>query len=164
VEVAVSRQTKRATLLGAITLGGSYLKPLVILPRETCEAELFQIGYKRRAIFAHQECGFVTRDLFNVWAEQVLFPYIIQTREELQYDGPGVLLLDGCSCHDSDYFLDSCLEIGLIPIFLPPHTSDQTQPMDLLIFALQKIEAKRTTPDKGLNPQTRQIVKMINGY
>jgi hypothetical protein len=42
VEVAVSRQTKRATLLGAITLGGPYLKPLVIMPDEKLVKQNFR--------------------------------------------------------------------------------------------------------------------------
>jgi hypothetical protein len=164
VEVAVSRRTKRATLLGAITLAGQYLKPLIIVPRTTTEAELYQIGYKWHAIYSHQECGFVTQYLFDYWADEVLFPYIETMRQKLQYDGSAVVLLDRCSCHESDHFLDACSFRGVIPQFLPPHTSDQTQPMDMLIFARQKQEAARTRPEDGLNAQTRQIVKMINGY
>jgi hypothetical protein len=165
IEVPISRKKKRATILGAITASGRHLRPLTIVPRGTIESELFQIGYPPyEFLYASQECGFITRDLFDWWADEVLFPYIKMTRERLQYDGPALVILDGCSCHGSDSFDQACMELGVELAFLPPHTSDQIQPLDLGIFAVQKIEASRTRPSPDLNPQTQQLVKILNGY
>jgi hypothetical protein len=165
INIPVSRQEKRATLLGAITASGEHLKPLVIVPRSTIESELYQIGYPPyRYHYASQECGFITRDLFDWSVNDVLFPYVRATRERLQYDGPALLILDGCSCHGSEWFLEACMELGVDLAFLPAHSSDQTQPMDLGVFANQKTEAARTRPSPELNPQTKQVVKMLNGY
>jgi hypothetical protein len=93
-----------------------------------------------------------------------LFPYIVKTRRDLNYEGLAILLLDGCTSHGSDWFLDACEDLGMIPVFLPPHSSDQTQPMDLGIFAVQKVEAKRIRPSDKLNIQTRQVIKVVGSY
>jgi hypothetical protein len=115
IPVPVSRKTKRTTLLGAIVADGSYLKPLVILQRSTCEMELYQIGYTpRNAMLRHQENGFIDTPLFNEWTDEVLFPYIMRTRAELGYQGPALVILDGCTSHGSDDFLDKCSELGVI--------------------------------------------------
>jgi hypothetical protein len=39
------REMKQATLLAAIRAHGNDLKPLVIVPRDTCEAGLFSSGF-----------------------------------------------------------------------------------------------------------------------
>jgi hypothetical protein len=67
-------------------------------------------------------------------------------------------------CGSGERFLDECSWLGVWPMFLPPHSSDQTQPMDLGIFARQKAEASRIRPIQGLNPQSKQLIKMLSGY
>jgi hypothetical protein len=62
----VDRDTKRATILAAIAADGRYLKPLVAIPRDTCEAELFQIGFTPdKLLHASQENGFINTELFS---------------------------------------------------------------------------------------------------
>jgi hypothetical protein len=63
-----------------------------------------------------------------------------------------------------DHFLDQCTHYVIETFFLPAHSSDQTQPLDLGIFNLEKAEGARTKPVKALNRETRQIVKAVNGY
>ena len=44
--------------------------------------------------------------------------------------------LDGFGPHDLDNFLDACSEEGIIPMFLVPHSGDQTQPLDIGLFGV----------------------------
>jgi hypothetical protein len=74
------------------------------------------------------------------------------------------VILDGCTCHGSDFFLDESTHTGVRPPFPPANSSDETQPLDLGIFALEKAEAAQTKPCPAQNPETRQIVKALNGY
>jgi hypothetical protein len=165
IPMPVNRQSTRSTLLGAITADGGRLKPLVIVSRETLETELYENGLSpSRVMYAKQENAFITRDLFEKWANEVLFPDFSATRASLQYDGHGIVLLDGCSAHLSDYIEDECVWQGIEYIFLPPHSSDQVQPMDLGIFAVQKMEAARCRPSASLNPQSKKIIRMVDGY
>jgi hypothetical protein len=165
IPIPVKRQTNRYTLLGAISASGTSLKPLVIVNRQTIETELYKFGYTRdRVILAQQENAFITADLFNECAEEVLFPYFEITRQTLGYSGRGFLLLDGFSSHSADWFLDEATYTGVETIFFPPHSSDQVRPMDLGIFALEKTEAARCRPHRNLNSQTRKIIKMVDAY
>jgi hypothetical protein len=165
IPIPVQRQATRSTLLGAISAGGSSLKPLVIVHRETIETELYELGYTPdRVLLAQQGNAFITTDLFHSWAKEVLFPYFESTRSSLGYRGRGFVLLDGFTGHSGDWFLDEATWRGIEVIFFPPHSSDQVQPMDLGIFASEKIEAARCRPQHGLNAQTRKMIKMIDGY
>jgi hypothetical protein len=165
IPVPVKLQSTRSTFLGAITVAGGRLKPLVIIARETVETELYENGLTpERVMCAKQENAFITRELFAQWANQVLFPYFAGARASLGYDGHGVVLLDGCSARVGDLIEGECLWHGIEYIFLPPHSSGQVQPMDLGIFAVQEMEAARSPPHVGLNPQSRKIIKMVDGY
>jgi hypothetical protein len=93
-----------------------------------------------------------------------LFPYIDKTRTKLEYPGKSVVLLDGCTCHVTDSFLDECTFRGVVPVFLLPHSSDEIQPIDLRIFHIQKAEASKMHLGPGLNSQMKQIIKVVNGY
>jgi hypothetical protein len=115
-------------------------------------------------MYTLQEFGFITRNLFDRWVRETLFPYIATTRERLRYDGPALVIFDGCSCHRSEWFCAASMKFGVELGSLPPHSSDQTQALDLGIFAIQKDEAARTRSSSRLNPQTQQLVKMLNGY
>ena len=42
---------------------------------------------------------------------------------------------------------------------MPPHTSDQVQPLDLGVFAIQKRFMSSYTPHKKYSDQTRQLIK-----
>jgi hypothetical protein len=112
---------------------------------------------------SHQESGFVTIELFDYWSEKISFPYFDKTRTKLGYPGKVVVLRDGCTCHVTDYFLDECVFRSVVPVFLP-HSCDQTQPLDLGNFHIQKAEASTVRPDPGLYPQTKQMIKTVNGH
>jgi hypothetical protein len=153
IRIPIDRDTKRATIVAAITADGRYLKPLVVILRDTCEAELFQIGFTpEKVLYESQEKGFINIELVNWWTSDVIFPYITQTRERLTCNGQAVVILDGCTSHGSDFFFDESRHTRVRPFLLPMHSSDHTQPLDLWIFCLEKIEAARTKPCPGLNP------------
>jgi hypothetical protein len=165
IDIPIDRSGKRSTLLGAIAADGTTLTPMIIVQRETIEAEMYQAGYTpEKVMYAHQPNGFIDTDLFDAWCEQILFPYIEATRERLGYHGKALVLIDGCSAHYGEHFTEESSWRGVHIVFLPPHTSDQTQPMDLGIFGVQKAEASRIRPRDGLIPQTKAMIKALGGY
>jgi hypothetical protein len=72
-----------------------------------------------------------------------LIPYVQTTRTKLNYQGEAVAILEGCSYHSSDHFLDEMSYYGIVPLFLTAHSSEQTQRLDLTIFALERGEGMR---------------------
>lgn len=96
------------------------------------------------------------------WAEKNFFPYIEAQREYYDYTGESLVILDGFGPHDCDAFLDECSYKGIIVLPLPPHSSDQCQPLDLGIFHVQKGRMQRLYIDPKLSPQTQQLIKMLD--
>ena len=165
IPISVRRNSKRTSILGGICTDGSYLKPLIIAQRKTIESEIEQLGYNEDNIFIrYQENGFITTEIFNEWAREIFSPEIMRKRILLDYSGLVLLILDGCSCHISDEFLDLCTDYGVEPLFMPAHSSDQIQPLDLVIFGLMKTSFHNYKIDPKLNPQTREIIKIHHAW
>jgi hypothetical protein len=87
---------------------------------------------------ASQENAFTTTRLFEPWAKEVFFPALAQRQAQFGYTGRALLLSDGLGFHHTDEFLQTCAGQEIDVLFLVPHSSDQTQPLDVLTFALMK--------------------------
>jgi hypothetical protein len=115
------------------------MKPFVIVDRATVEAEVGLYGYDSSNVFlASQGNAFMTTRLFELWAREVFFSAVAQRRAEFGYTGRALLQLDGLGSHHTDEFLQTCAGQDIDVLFLVPHSSDQTQPLDVLTFALMK--------------------------
>ena len=55
-------------------------------------------------------------------------------------------------------------EANIICKFIPPHTSDQLQPLDLGVFGNQKRWQGNITVEADLNRQTKQVIKIYDSY
>lgn len=123
----VYRSSKRITLLHCISTDGSYIKPLFVLPRKTFESDVFEYIDPNSCRFSTQEHGFLTAELFEYWLVTCFFPELEKKREEFQYFGPALLIMDGFKGHSKAYeeikdiFANKNVEV----IFIPPHSSDQ---------------------------------------
>ena len=165
VPVPVTRAEKRATMIGAICADGTALRPMIILQRETVEMELLLRGYTTEKVYlARSDTGFVNSKLFLEWGRTTFFPEFQRRRREFSYDGPGLLIMDGFGCHQTDEFLELALEANIICKFIPPHTSDQLQPLDLGVFGNQKRWQGNITVEADLNRQTKQVIKIYDSY
>lgn len=165
IPVGVTRAEKRATLIAAICADGTALRPMIVLQRETIEKELLLRGYTPDKVrLCRSETGFVNSTLFLEWGKRSFFPEMRQRRAQLDYDGPILLIMDGFGCHQTDEFLELAEAENIACRFLPPHTSDQLQPLDLGIFANQKRWQGNITVDADLNRQTKQVIKICDSY
>jgi hypothetical protein len=165
VEVPYNRADNRSTMLVCISASGTSLPPLIIVQRKTTEQELYDIGYTPDKVgLTHQESGFINTELFNSWVVDVLLPRVDIRRAELSYQGWAVLLLDGCSCHCSEQTSEQCASHGVIVIMLPPHSSDQTQALDVGMFAIHKAVMRRVFAPNWLSNQSKQIYRMLGAW
>lgn len=53
-------------------------------------------------------------------------------------------------------------QLNVHVLFLPPHSSDQIQPLDLVTFNLQKLWKKKADYSKRLSYQSKQILEGFN--
>jgi hypothetical protein len=75
-----------------------------------------------------------------------------------------VLILDGCSAHDGDFFLDLCMEHNIIPFPIPPHSSKQVQPLDLCVFGVTKRLMTRLNRMDEANVQSVHMARLFSAF
>lgn len=157
---------KRCTGLSCIAPDGDIPPPLLILTRKTIDSKVFH--YIPRSAFdvAFQENGFMTKNIFRKWMSDVFIPFVRRKKLKYEYDGKTVLLMDGLRAHAAvaEELEEALTGENIKVIFLVPHTSDQTQPLDLGIFATQKSisQNEARSPDKSRS-QTTKIYKILYG-
>jgi hypothetical protein len=149
-------------MVAAVSGDGGMLNPLVIVQRKTYETDIIETGFTPDKLdIVFRERGFIDRFLFDEWARTIFFPEIERRRLAFNYGGQAVLILDGCTCHNSDWFLDEALAMHVDLHFLPPHSSDRTQPLDLGLFGLTKRSLTKVRPDPEKSMQSNQLIRML---
>ena len=165
VKIPRDRASKRSTMLGGICADGSTIKPMIILSRETIEKELLDHGYTPDKVqYGRSDSGFMNQELFLDWAKGSFIPEMRAKRAWHHYDGVILLLMDGFGVHDCDQFRELLSAENIHPLLFPPHSSDQTQFLDLLIFGLQKAEMQQMRISTNYNSQTQQVIKVLDSW
>ena len=132
------RSNTHTTFIACITADGSYLKPLIVIKRKTIEARVFRVPIFDKLYIAANESGFITTEIFDDWVNKIFISYIDSKRKEMDYTGPAVLILDGWSCHYTPNLYRLCTKYSIKIFFLLPHSSNLSQPLDLVVFHLHK--------------------------
>jgi hypothetical protein len=165
VPVPIDRHAKRSTLTACIGADGFRMRPFVIVSRATAEKDLAYYGYDHHNVaLASQENAFMTSSLFELWGETVFFPAVEERRRHFCYGGKAVLLLDGLGAHHTDRFLQTCSERNIEVVTLVPHSSDQTQPLDLMTFALLKQRYSSSKFGRLTSTQSNRVVRILGAW
>jgi hypothetical protein len=165
IPVPVDRHRKRSTSVGCIAGDGSTMKVGIIVDPVMMEDNLQLYGYDAEKVrMVSQSKPFMTVSLFMIWADQVFFPTIEDSRVRTGYQGPALLILDGCSSHHQVEFLDECEHHNIYVLFLIPHSSDQCQPLDLVTFGLLKRYFTQFTFDLLPNSQSNKAINMMGAW
>ena len=162
----VDRTTKRSSLVAAVAADGTYLAPLIIIPRKTIEKELLACGYRpeNKYHIVSQESGYITSLIWDYWVENIFIPEVQCRRLQHKYDGEVVIMLDGCSSHSTDDFLEECMYNGITIFELPPNCSDQIQVLDLGVFGIQKSGLKKVRPPNRFSAQSKELIKICSSW
>ena len=162
LDYPLKRCGARSTALIGISLSETLLLPLVIVKRSTLDMELIENGYGDKAVYAHSPSGYITSDLYSQWFSESLVPYIQKERARSGYAGKSVLIVDGCSAHQSEKVDILALDNKIKILTLPSHSSHILQPLDLGIFGVQKgAFARLKIKTEHLSEQTTQIIKIL---
>jgi hypothetical protein len=138
---------------------------MIIIQRKTYEIDLLESGFTPdKVLILHRERGFIDRMLFDHCAETVFFPEIERRRIEYHYDGHAVLILGGCTSHESDWCLDEPVTQELIVHVLPPHSSDNKQALDLGLLGITKQALTKVRPDPEKSAQSNQLIRMLSAW
>jgi hypothetical protein len=165
VNFPVTRIGKRITLIACIALDGSFLKPTIIVPRKTVDQDLVLTGLTpEKVTIKSQLHGFIDAPIFDSWVKETFLRDLRKRREAFGYIGPAILLMDNCSCHATAPFLEFCQSEHLIPLYFPPHSSNQLQPLDLLIFGVTKRLLLRVNRLDSVNVQSSHIAQVVCSF
>ena len=176
-KIPVSRAARRLSVLHTIASDGEWIKPLFVVPRKTLDSSVYKVIPPDQIEVKHQNKGFLNTEIFEHWFTSIFVPHLKEKRLRKQYSGPALLLLDGFSAHTkvTSAIPDSLLqELNLRVLYLPPHTSDQFQPLDLVIFGIQKqrynhirkqrIPSRRRDDDSLWSDYDNQSAHLIDVY
>jgi hypothetical protein len=166
VRYPVSRTGKRVTLLGCIFADGSHLRPALVIPRETFDDDLITgCGYTSEKVEVYnQKKGYVDRDIFEDWIQDLLLPEIQNRRDRYNYQGQAVLILDNCSAHKSLLLERLFEEKKILCLWLPPHSSHLLQMLDLCIFGVTKRVIARLNNRDCRYIQAEHLRKILDSF
>ncbi|KAK8896170.1 hypothetical protein M9Y10_014064 [Tritrichomonas musculus] len=94
------------------------------------------------------------------WFEESFFPYLRNLRILYNYQGPAVIILDGYKSHENCLNSLDLESQNLIIHYLEPHSSEQTQPLDISIFGAMKRYNSNYKMKSDLSYITNQILKI----
>ena len=163
----VPRKPNHSTFLGCINASGDYAKPMIIIKRTTVEITLLLDCYgPDKVMLASSDSGYINQTLFDEWTQTCFVDFLIHLRSAFNYDGPGMMILDNCTAHETDTFRKVCSDFNVEIFPLPPHSSNQTQPLDLGVFHSHKSRVRKYTPDdvKSDSEVVKTIAKLYDGW
>ena len=141
IQVGVPRSSRRCTLIACGSLDGTTLPPAIIVKTKNISSRVFEEGGfdQDRLRFYSTENSFITSDVFGAWLCEVLIPEVFRRREVLRqrlgaFNPNAVLIMDGCTVHQKPELLQLLRNHRIKPVFLVPHSSHLTQPLDVGIF------------------------------
>ena len=111
------------TVLACCSAAGYVLPPFVVYDRKTLKSEMYT-GEVPGTMYGLSDSGWMTSELFDLWFVHHFLPHAPSAR-------PLLLLLDGHSSHYNPAVIRKAAEEKVIMFCLPPHSSHESQPLDI---------------------------------
>jgi hypothetical protein len=162
----VSRLGKRITLIACIALDGSFLRPCLIIHRQTYNDDIADFGWTSSKVEVYsQRNSFIDKDIFLDWFQDTFLRELKLRRKRWNYHGLAYLIMDGCSAHQGPSFDALCGLNGVIALRLPAHSSNRLQPLDLGLFAALKARIRNVNVvGKRENALTRDMDAIMRTF
>jgi hypothetical protein len=141
------------------------MRPAFVVSRETFEDELFLHGFTSGKVeISSQTKVYIDSDIFADWFRGIFIPVVAVRRKQYHFFGPAILIPDNCSEHRGPEFEHLCREHCFVVMWLPPHSSNQLQMLDLCLFCATKKLIARMNKLERVNVQTDHIVRVLEGF
>jgi hypothetical protein len=111
-----------------------------------------------------QTKAFIDTDIFADWFKDTFVVEVKRRRTLHSYNGPAFIIIDNCTAHSGASFQTLCQDNNIVPILLPPHSSNQLQPLDVSTFGIAKGYISRVNKLEKVNIQTDHIVRILKGF
>lgn len=113
------------------------------------------------AQIVHTAKGYINSQSFKYYFETIFIPKLEELRKELNYDGNAIIILDGYTAHKNLIHTLNYSDKKIIFHFLIPHSTDQTQPLDIGIFAQMKRFSSNFRKNTSFSTQSNQIARIV---
>ncbi len=132
---------KRVTVLCCCNADGSIMQPLLVI--HTAVQPRCLKGYKLPVEWRANESAWMTSTLFREWVKK----FNLEVGQRMIAEGRdgklAALLMDNVSTHLTVLSMPANDRCNLVPMFLPPNTTSELQPMDAGIIAAWKAHVRQ---------------------
>jgi hypothetical protein len=136
------QDANHVTLVGAVTLSGSALTPLLLSTRLSPPPEIAGSCIGGEFRYFPTKKRYPTGPAMDDWVRTILIPYVAEARARLGQQITALLILDGLRSHSTGYTRNAFQEAQIRMIELPTHTTHLYQPFDLCLFGVAKKESR----------------------
>ena len=126
VRYRVSGKKEQITIIACANALGQCLPPMVIFEGKYLNHQ-WTLGEVPGTYYGMSDKGWTDQELFRHWLKNHFVRYAVPGR-------PILLLLDGHSSHYEPASVEFANEENIILFCLPPHTTQDTQPLDCTVF------------------------------
>ena len=126
VRYRVSGKKDQITVLGCVNAIGQSIPPMVIFEGKYLNHQWTE-GEVPGMYYGMSGKGWIDQELFRNWLKNHFLKYAVSGR-------PLLLLLDGHSSHYEPRSVEIAKEEDIILFCLPPHTTQDSQPLDCTVF------------------------------
>jgi hypothetical protein len=136
-----------------------------VISRKTFEDEILMHGFTPEKVEIYsQKNAYIDLEIFDDWFRDTFIPDLLARRDRFSDHGPAYLIMNNCPAHRGAEFDRLCVVHRVLPVWLPPHSSNQLQMLDLCIFAATKRHISRANKLEKVNLQSEHIVKVLDGF
>jgi hypothetical protein len=124
----------QVTVVGCASAAGQAIPPMVIFDAMRLNPEWTK-GEFPGTTYGLSDNGWINSELFEAWMSEHFLKHAVSAR-------PLLLVLDGHSTHYQPQVLRLAKENDVVMLCLPPHTTNEAQPLDCGVLALSKLTGR----------------------
>lgn len=158
----IERKGDRSTVLVCINDLGIVGRPLFAVKRTYGDLEIYKKLPLNSLEVVHTKKGYINTRSFELFIRNIFIPSLLELRNKYNYQGPAILIMDNYEPHSLALQNIHLENYNVIVHYLPPHASDQLQPLDTVIFGLMKRLMNNYRNNPQVSNLTNQIWKIHN--
>lgn len=142
----------------------SWTRHMFITTRKTMDPDFYATFLNKFADFSTSLKGYLVKGNMIEWVQNILIPYVLQIRSEINNDNhPVVLIFDNLCQHLTGEVMEEIKKIEpVILVPLPAHSSHITQPCDASVFSRAKIRFGQLSNDPTKTKFTAKLLRIKN--
>lgn len=166
--LATAEGEKTFTAIVAVSLSGDALRPMIVCPTVSLPNDFLttKVRQGHDCFLVSNESGFCNRRIFKRWYELVMRPEIARRRNNMSdKNAPFLILCDGFTGHDDTVLREMMGVDNVRLVFIPPHSSHLTQPLDKFVFANLKAAYFDGSPKETAHDRNgRKLLKILDAF